>query len=295
MVETEIWPNLLTLCEVEGIKTLLANARLSEKSARGYERFGPFARQTFSRISKIAAQTQQDAARFKRLGVPDEKILVTGSIKFDTKVLASVQEQAQVLRMGWGINRPVWVAASTHEGEDEIMLAAHKAILENMNSVLLVLVPRHPERFDRVAALAESEGLNTLRRSSGKLPDQGTQVFIGDTMGELPVFLGAADVAFFGGSLVPTGGHNMLEAAAQGVPVLFGPHTFNFLAISQMLLEQGGAAQVADAESLSKALYKWLSDASLRARIGTEAKRVVENNRGALEALTRMLEEMLVE
>lgn len=290
MVETEVWPNLLKACRKRGVQTLLANGRLSERSLRGYKRLSGFARQVFASIDEVAAQTEDDARRFQVLGV--EQVVVTGSIKFDISIPASVIEQVEVMRRNWG-GRPVWVAASTHEGEDEIMLSAHSRLLKVLPEALLILVPRHPERFERVATQVTRSGLSLRRRGDGDLPDAATQVYLGNTMGELPILLGAADVAFIGGSLAPIGGHNMLEAAAQGVPVCFGPHTFNFSLISRMLIECGAAREVEDAEQLAAVLLEWLSDASERATAGEAGRHMVERNRGALDRLYELLRERL--
>ncbi|WP_457671735.1 lipid IV(A) 3-deoxy-D-manno-octulosonic acid transferase [Thiolapillus sp.] len=292
MVETEIWPNLLALCARQGVPSLLANGRLSARSARGYARLGGFSRRVFAGISAVAAQSRADAQRFIELGVPQQRVRVSGSIKFDMRIPASVQEQIQVLRRTWG-DRPVWVAASTHEGEDEQVLAAHRMILEEAPSALLVLVPRHPERFDKVAALAQRRGFQVVRRSREQPCGEGTQVFLGDTMGELPVFLGGADVAFIGGSLVRVGGHNMLEAAAQGVPVLFGPHVFNFSGIAHLLRDREAGVMVQDSDALGRQVAAWLQDASERSRIGENGRQVVEENRGALQRLTALVEVFL--
>lgn len=288
MVETEIWPNLLHACHHRNVYTLLANARLSEKSARGYARFGRFTRETFAHIDCIAAQANADAERFQRLGAPGHRVVVTGSIKFDMRIPASFEEQVEVLRRDWGA-RPVWIAGSTHEGEDEQVLSAHHKVLACCPQALLVLVPRHPERFERVAALCKREGLRLARRSQARGVDGECQVYLGDTMGELLIMLGAADVAFIGGSLVPSGGHNMLEAAAQGVAVCFGPHVFNFAAISRLLLDEGAAAQVADGEALGDLVTSWFEDASRRAEIGENGRRAVAQNRGALDRLLALL------
>lgn len=288
MVETEVWPNLLRTCRGKGVKTLLANARLSERSLRGYRRFGTFARRVFGDINRIAAQSEADAERFAQLGVPRGQIEVTGSIKFDMTIPASVIEQVEVMRRNWA-DRPVWVAASTHEGEEEIMLAAHARLLRQLPEALLILVPRHPERFERVVSAIIRAGFEPVRRSEGRLPEGGDPVYLADTMGELPVLLGAADAAFIGGSLARVGGHNMLEAAAQGVPVCFGPHTFNFALISRMLLDAGAARQVGDASELAQVLQSWLGDASRRSEAGEAGRRIVEQNRGALQRLYRML------
>ena len=293
MVETEIWPNMLTLCQQGGIPTLLANGRLSERSARGYARLGAFTRQTFAKISMLAVQAQLDADRFISLGIPRERVRVTGSIKFDMNIPASVQEQTQVVRRAWGEGRPVWVAASTHEGEEEQVLQAHRTVLATLPEALLVLVPRHPERFDRVAGLVDKRGLKLVRRSSNRPCAPDTQVYFGDSMGELPVFLGAADMAFIGGSLAKIGGHNMLEASAQGVAVTFGPHVFNFPAIADLLQREGAAVQIHDDRELGRLVIEWLADASRRTSVGENGRRVVESNRGALEQLLMLVEELL--
>ncbi len=292
MVETEVWPNLLALCRARGVDTLLANGRLSDRSLAGYRRLGRLAREAFGNIDQVAAQSTADAQRFIAAGVPAERVRVTGSIKFDIRIPASVEEQAEVLRRQWG-GRPVWVAASTHEGEEERLLRAHRWLLDRLPDALLVLVPRHPERFDSVAALCGRDGQTVARRSAGEVPGSDTTVFLGDTMGELPVLLGAADVAFIGGSLVAVGGHNMLEASAQGVAVVFGPHVFNFATVSRLLLDEGAARQVSDTRELTEVLVQWLTDASVRSEVGERGRRVVDANRGALEQLEGLMAHIL--
>jgi len=293
LMETEVWPNLLATCKQHGIPSLLANARLSQRSAEGYARLGGFARQTFGDITQVAAQAPADAKRFTDLGVSSDRIRVTGSIKFDARIPRSLNEQAEVIRRIWGHDRPVWVAASTHEGEDEQVLEAHAQICQQLPGVLLVLVPRHPERFSSAAALCQKRGFNLVRRSEQVSCTPNTAVFLGDCIGELPIFLAGADVAFMGGSLVPHGGHNMLEPAALGVPVVFGPHNFNFAAISELLLEEDAAICVQTVEELSAVVENWLGDASERTRIGENGRCVVERNRGALQKLMRLIEQML--
>jgi 3-deoxy-D-manno-octulosonic-acid transferase len=288
MVETEIWPNLLHQCRRHGIYTVLGNARLSQRSARRYAMLGRFARATFAEIDCVAAQAEADAEHFRALGVDPRQVFVTGSIKFDMRIPASLEEQVEVLRREWG-GRPVWIAASTHEGEDERVLRAHRRVLERFPGALLVLVPRHPERFDRVAGLCRRERLRLARRSRHAEYDAHSQVYLGDSMGELTLLLGAADVAFVGGSLVRTGGHNMLEASAQGVAVCFGPHVFNFAAISRMLLDAGAAVQVADEDALAEQVMDWFGDASARSEVGERGRRVVARNRGALGRLLDLL------
>ncbi len=290
MVETEIWPNLLRQTRRRGIRTLLANARLSERSARGYRRFGGFTREVFGDIDRIAAQNEGDARRFRELGVAAEQIQVTGSIKFDQAFPASMQERAELLKLSWA-GRPAWAAASTHEGEEAAVIAAHQRLLRSLPEALLVLAPRHPERFDRVAAMVERAGLGLARRGTGDAITAGAQVLLCDTIGELPLLLAAVDAAFIGGSLVEVGGHNMLEASVCAIPVAFGPHTFNFGVISELLVERNAAQRVSDAQSLAACMEGWLRDASLRATVGENGRAVVEENRGALDRLVALVAE----
>jgi 3-deoxy-D-manno-octulosonic-acid transferase len=290
VMETEIWPNMLRACERRGIPVVLANARLSARSAQGYARLGGFTSQTLGRFAVIAAQGPDDAERFRKLGAPSERVEVTGSIKFDVRQPASLLEQAEVMRRSWGADRPVWIAASTHEGEEEPVLKAHRTIIRRHPRALLVLVPRHPERFDRVAALIGREGLTFARRSAGTPCGPHVSVFLGDTMGELPVFLAAGDAAFIGGSLVPVGGHNLLEAGAVGVPAAIGPHVFNFSQITELLVQKGAAIQVANEDELARCIGEWLGDAAARTAVGENGRRVVEQNRGALQRLLAIVE-----
>lgn len=292
VIETEIWPNMLAACERQGIPVVLANARLSARSARGYARLAALTRATLRRFACIAAQTQEDAERLVALGADAGRVRVTGSVKFDLRQPASQRETAETLRRAWGIQRPVWVAASTHEGEEALLLRAHRRIRERMPTALLALVPRHPERFDRVAALIARQGFSMARRSRYE-PCAEAAVLLGDTMGELPAFLAAGDAAFIGGSLVPTGGHNLLEAAAAGAPVAVGPHTFNFARITEMMIEEGAAVRVADAGELAERMLHWLGDAALRAQVGEQGRAVVERNRGALDRLMAALDDCL--
>jgi 3-deoxy-D-manno-octulosonic-acid transferase len=293
VMETEIWPNLLAECERRQLPVLLVNARLSLRSARGYRRVQPLAGAAMRRLALIAAQTRADAERFVELGVEPARVAVTGSIKFDLQLPASLMDQAEVMRRTWGCNRPVWVAASTHEGEEELLLRAHSRLLECLPGALLVLVPRHPDRFDRVASLVQRRGFRLVRRASGQACRADDSVYLGDTMGELVSFLAGADAAFVGGSLVPTGGHNLLEAAAVGVPVIVGPHVFNFTEVTRLLLEHQAAVQVRSVEELTQCLSRWLRDATERARIGENGRRAVEANRGALERLLALIDPYL--
>jgi 3-deoxy-D-manno-octulosonic-acid transferase len=293
VMETEIWPNMLHVCAARGIPVILANARLSERSARGYARISGLTRPTLARFALIAAQTDADARRFVDQGADPARVRVTGSLKFDLRQPANLAAQAEEMRRIWGTRRPVWIAASTHEGEEKALLEAHREVRAQLPNALLVLVPRHPERFDRVAALVARHGLSLARRSHRELCRDDTAVFLGDTMGELAVFLAAGDAAFIGGSLVPTGGHNPLEAAAAGVPVAVGPQTFNFAAITDLLLAHGAAARITDAATLAALMVDWLANAARRKRLGEQGRLVVERNRGALERLISLLDQLL--
>ena len=290
LMETEVWPNLLQICKQKNIPVILANGRLSEKSCQGYNKLGLFSRSVFQSLSLVAAQSPQDAARFARLGVSQSRLHVTGSVKFDTIQPAIVREQAEAMRRLIGAGRSVWIAASTREGEEEAVLAAHKQICQQVSDALLILVPRHPERFDRVAQLSQQRGFNVVRRSENRPCDPGHNIFIGDSMGELSIMYQTADVAFVGGSLVDTGGQNVLEPASFGLPVLFGPSMFNFAAISELLLMEQAAIRVDDATQLAEQVIAWMNDASERTRYGENGRRVVDENRGATDRLVKLIQ-----
>ncbi|HDN9016915.1 TPA: lipid IV(A) 3-deoxy-D-manno-octulosonic acid transferase [Aeromonas salmonicida] len=280
VMETELWPNWLAACEARHLPVTIINARLSERSCQRYARFqGAF--DTLSRpLTHLLCQHQDDAERFARLGVGRERLAVTGSIKFDIQLGDEVQARGQALRQQLGQSRPVWIAASTHQGEDEQVLAAFDLVLQRHPQALLILVPRHPERFVRVAELCAPYGC--VRRTGGAPIRETDKVYLGDTMGELPLMLAAADVAFVGGSLVKVGGHNLLEPAALGKPCLSGPAYFNFSDITRQLVAQGGAALVADAAALGEKVSELLADEGERRQMGEQARAVVLRNQGAL-------------
>lgn len=289
VMETEIWPNLYQTCQDKNIPVILANARMSEKSAVGYLRFSSLTRSTLRCISKIAVQGKGDAERFIRLGAEEKQISITGSIKFDLELPNDLQKQAGLLRVELGVNRKIWIAASTHEGEEEILLNAYKQVSTVIDNLLLVLVPRHPDRFDRVANSCERNNLKLVRRSEVKPCASDTQVYLGDSMGELLLLYAVADVAFIGGSLVPVGGHNLLEAAALAIPSVVGPEMFNFAEITEQLLLCNGAMQVQDEKALADAIEMLLSNDELRKQLGANAHTFVEQNKGALSELTNIV------
>ncbi|MBB6155714.1 3-deoxy-D-manno-octulosonic-acid transferase [Pseudomonas sp. JAI115] len=286
IMETELWPNHIHQCAKRGIPVALANGRLSERSARGYGRFTKLTAPMLAEMSFFAVQTEAEAQRFRDLGARPQTVEVTGSIKFDLTIDPQLLQRAHELRGQWqALERPVWIAASTHEGEDEVVLDAHRRLLANYPNALLILVPRHPERFNSVFELCQREGFATVRRSTGANVEADTSVLLGDTMGELLFLYALADSAFVGGSLVPNGGHNLLEPAALAKPVLSGPHVFNFLDIAAQLREAGALAEVDDAEGLAvevQRLFELPRDAQRMAEAGLA---VMRRNQGALQRL----------
>ncbi|WP_339546003.1 lipid IV(A) 3-deoxy-D-manno-octulosonic acid transferase [Pseudomonas sp. RA_35y_Pfl2_P32] len=286
IMETELWPNHIHQCAKRGIPVALANARLSERSAKGYGRFRKLTQPMLAEMSLFAVQTEAEAERFRALGARAETVEVTGSIKFDLSIDPTLLQRASDLREQWqATQRPVWIAASTHEGEDEVVLAAHRQLLASHPDALLILVPRHPERFNSVFELCQQQGFNTVRRSSGAAVDANTSVLLGDTMGELLFLYALADSAFVGGSLVPNGGHNLLEPAALAKPVLSGPHLFNFLEIAALMRNAKALQEVEDAHGLAVAvqrLFELPRDAQQMAEAGLTVMRA---NQGALQRL----------
>lgn len=281
VLETELWPNLCAAVKRHGAKLMLMNGRLSEKSYRGYGKLPRLIRPMMARFDALAVQTQVEAERYMALGAWPERVYPIGSVKFDMTLDTAVKQAASQLRVSFG-DRPVWIAASTHPGEDAPVLAAHKAVRAQKPDALLILVPRHPERFDGVADQVREAGLSVARRSQQE-PAADAAVYLADTMGELLMLFGACDVAFVGGSLVPVGGHNLLEPAAWEKPVLTGPHLHNFTAIAQLLDDAGGLSVVDSGEALGDKLQVLMSDSDQCVRQGQAAAAVVEANRGALE------------
>ncbi len=285
IMETELWPNHIHQCAKRGIAVALANARLSERSARGYARFAGLTRPMLAEMSLIAVQTETEAERFRQLGARPECVEVTGSIKFDLRIDDQLLPRARALREQWQAGqRPVWIAASTHEGEDEVILAAHRQLLEHHADALLILVPRHPERFNAVFELCSAQ-FPTIRRSSAAPVGSETAVLLGDTMGELLFLYALADIAFVGGSLVPNGGHNLLEPAALSLPVISGPHLFNFLEIAAMLRDAGALQEIDDAQGLAAEIRRLIELPQDARRMGEAGRAVMKANQGALQRL----------
>lgn len=289
LMETELWPNMLREAERRGVPALLVNARLSERSARGYARIGALTRSMLESLRFIACQYPDHAERFLALGAPDDRVGALGSVKFDVRLPGDHAARVRALRERWGLlNRPVWIAGSTHPGEEEVVLAAHQTLKAQFPELLLILVPRHPERRGEVGTLIDQAGFSQAWMSEVDAPT-GRDVVLGDTMGELLYLYGLAQVAFLGGSLVSVGGHNPIEAAVCEVPLIMGPETFNFPDVVAAFGEAGCLHLIADAASLATQVAGYLSDEAGRQAVGAEAAAVVARNRGATVRLLELL------
>jgi 3-deoxy-D-manno-octulosonic-acid transferase len=293
IMETELWPNLFDQCRRRGIPVVLANARLSPRSVRRYRRFGALFRTLLSNDTLVAAQSAEDAERFLAIGAVRARTHVIGNVKFDVQVDPETARAGVALRSRSWANRPAWIAGSTHAGEEELVLRAHDDLRAAAGDALLLLVPRHPARFDSVADLLRRRGVPYARRSAGTDLTPGTQVLLVDTVGELAALYASVDVAFVGGSLVPVGGHNLLEPAALGVAVITGPYQSNGWEIAQLLMRAGAALQVADAPELAAALKRLFADPDGRRTIGQRAREVVEVNRGSVQRLLGLIETLI--
>jgi 3-deoxy-D-manno-octulosonic-acid transferase len=299
IMETELWPNLLRECERSGIPVLLASARLSAGSVSRYRRFGSLFAEVFSKNLLVAAQSAEDAERFKSIGAPAEQTLIVGNVKFDVGVDAGIIEAGRALRAAYAGTRPVWIAGSTHAGEEEQLLDAHALLLGSTPNAVLLLVPRHKDRFAAVAELLARRGVRFARRSrmasgaEAPLLPRDTPVLLVDTVGELATLYASADAAFVGGSLVPIGGHNLLEPAALGLPVLTGPSYFNGKEIAQLLLARGAALEVLGAQDLAATLQRLLAAPQTREQIGIIGKQIIAANRGSVARLLALIEPWL--
>lgn len=294
IMETELWPNLISQCYKQKIPLIIANARLSERSAARYGKLGKAVKQLFSKISMVAAQNQHDGERFVSLGLPTDHLAITGSIKFDINLSNEQRQKINQLKQQWQLNRPVLIAASTHSGEDEIILTAFKKLLLKHDNLLLILVPRHPERFKRVEKLISDSGFNYLKRSTNQIPTEQTQIVLGDTMGELLELYAMADIAFVGGSLVKQGGHNPLEPALHHIAIITGEYFFNFQVICEQLIEaQGMIVCTNSADDLYSSIDCLLNDNSSRNQLGENAYLVLKQNQGALSRLLTVINHYL--
>jgi 3-deoxy-D-manno-octulosonic-acid transferase len=286
LIETEVWPNLVAACRERGIALFLVNARLSERSLRGYRRFASMTEPMFAALSGVAAQTDADARRLREAGARD--VTVTGNLKFDARVDDATRAQGVALRAMLGRDRPVWIAASTRDGEEALILDA-LARHPLSGNALTVIVPRHPQRFAEVASLLEARGLRYVRRSANVAVPESVAFVLGDSLGELLAYYAAADVAFVGGSLVPLGGQNLIEPIAVGTPTLIGPHTFNFAQAASQAVTAQAALRVADASTLVGEVDALLQDPARRARMRDAALAFHAAHRGATDRLWRWL------
>ena len=292
IMETEIWPNLYRGCGTRKIPLILVSARISPRSVPGYRKLLPLIRETLSHGIIIAAQSQPDADRFLALGANPARTCVMGNIKFDIESDPAVISKGRAIRDELFGDRPVWIAASTHEGEEQLVLKVHRELCVRHPGLLLVLVPRHPERFPSVRELIKKQGFSLVSRTAQQ-PAGDASVFLCDTMGEVPMFYAASDVAFVAGSLVPIGGHNLLEPAMLGVPIVTGPHNFNAQDIADLFVDLGACRRVTGTEDLVTTISELLTDRELAARLGNAGQSVLDENRGALERLLVLLEPLL--
>ncbi len=293
IMETEIWPNLYRGCGIRNIPLILVSARISPRSISGYRRLLPLIRETLSHGIIIAAQSQADADRFMELGANAQRTMVTGNIKFDVKTDPAIGTEGRLLRKKLFGDRRVWIAASTHDREEQQVLDAHRQLLTKHPDLLLLLVPRHPERFAGVRELIGKHAFTVVSRTQKSRCDSSTEVFLVDTMGEVPLFYASSDIAFVGGSLVAVGGHNLLEPAAQGLPIVTGPHLFNAQDIADQFIRLGACRIVSDSDGLANVIAELIENPEEAARIGKAGLKILEQNRGSLQRLLVLLEPLL--
>ncbi len=293
ILETEIWPNLYNRCGRLNVPLVMASARISPRSVNRYRRLVGLFRDALSHGIFIAAQSEEDAERFRSIGASPQRTHVIGNIKFDFGYPPDIETRGHELRTLLGLHRPVWIAGSTHAKEEDLLLDAHALIRQRFSNALLVMVPRHPPRFGDVADAMRARGIPYVTRTSGAAPRAEAQVFLLDTLGELPPFYAAGDVAFVGGSLLPIGGHNLLEPAALSRPTVAGPHNFNSADIAKLLVERGAVKIVHDAVELAKVVGDLLGDPATRARMGAAGREAMDQNRGAVDRLMAFIQPLL--
>ncbi|MDQ3289075.1 MAG: lipid IV(A) 3-deoxy-D-manno-octulosonic acid transferase [Pseudomonadota bacterium] len=293
IMETELWPNLLFCCRDRGIPSYILNARLSERSLRGYRVLAPLVGRALRTVKAVAAQSMADAVRFVRLGARAEQVLEIGNLKYDVMVPEALEAFALQCRRHGGVGRPVWIAASTHEDEEAAVITIHRRLLAKFPDLLLMWAPRHPERFRIVAQTSRASGWNVSTRSRARWPDAQSDVFVIDTLGELMNFYACSDVAFVGGSLQAIGGHNLLEPAAAGTAIVTGPHLHNFVEIARRLQEVGAVRIGDDAETIAADVAVLLSSPDERGRMVAAGRALIETGRGALAQTLAMLQPAL--
>ena len=292
-METEIWPNLYQTCSDLKIPILIINARLSQRSAKRYRFVSKLMKKTLSLVDIIAAQTKIDAGRFISLGVSSEKVLITGNLKFDVNLPPNLKEQAQSVKRYFSEVRPVWIAASTHYGENEIILKAHIQVMKVSPDAILILAPRHPEQTDKIEFLCKELQLNFVKHSNQKMFTIERSVYILDTLGELLLHYAASQVAFVGGSLIAKGGQNIIEPASLGLPVITGPYMFNFTEINELLSEQDAITYVSNEHELTQKVCMFLSNDNERHGTGETGRKVVENNKGNIIKIMKIIKPYL--
>lgn len=288
ILETELWPNCLFFCKTRKIPVIIVNGCLSLKSMRGYQLIPQITQEMLESIHLVAAQSVEDGTRYLTLGLPENRLVITGNMKFDVPLKETQAAEGRALKALW--KRPIFLAASTHRGEEEQILVAFEKILTVFKDVLLIIAPRHPERFKEILALTRTHGYSVVTRSSGISISLETQIFLVDTLGELSIFYAASDTAYVGGSLVSIGGHNVLEAAILGVPIIVGPYTENIVEVTKILSSVGSLVQIEDSTSLAEAVIYWFQLPKERLRLGARGKEVVEKNRGALSKVLDLIE-----
>lgn len=293
IMETELWPNLIAVTGRMGAKILLANARLSEKSASGYSKFRSVTKRVLGQIDLIGAQSEYDSERLIKLGAKPEKIVVTGNLKYHVNISIEDQSNRSLFDELKASARPIVIAASTRDGEEEKLLVTIKAVLRKFSKVLFIVVPRHPERFDKVFSDLKKSRLICARRSSIANLGDDVQVLIGDSLGEMHSYYAVSHIAFVGGSLVNTGCHNVLEPAAMSLPILVGPSQYNFAQICERLETAGGLLTVRDESELAQEIINLLENKSKRMKMGSIAKEGISANQKALPMLVRMIEDVL--
>ena len=293
IMETEIWPNLFLYCGKNDIPLYIINARLSEKSSRGYQKIPSLVHPALAAIKLIATQTQDDANRFIAIGADSEKVLTLGNIKFDVEIPQSIIEQGLQLKTDLFTGRFVWLIASTHKDEEAIFLEIYKEIKPKIPELLLVIVPRHPERFPDVKKLCEQFQLAVVMRTMESRVYLETDVYLVDTMGELKMLYAASDVAFVGGSMVPRGGHNILEAAAVGLPIMFGPYMHNFKEIARGVLSQDAAIQCQNKNDVINVILALYEQPAYRAALSEKGMEFVRQNQGAIGRICAILDQVI--
>jgi len=293
-MEKEIWPNIYAQCERKNIPVMIINARLSANSAKGYKKISALFSSALLSVDWIATQTEEDKQRFIEIGAKKENVSVEGNLKFDLSVDEATIQQARDIKNKLFADRFVWIVASTHEGEEDAIFELYPDLKQKIPQLLILIVPRHPERFEQVQKLAKKKQLKTCMRSTGGLCTVSTDVYIADTMGELKLLYGTADICFVGGSLVPVGGHNILEPAAIGIPIMFGPYMTNFKEIAKNVLELGAAIQCMNKEAIKNAVIHLYQDKSFRLDMASKAKIFIKANQGATVRIEDLISKRII-